>query len=96
VRSDDDASRAAMARPALEQLGLWDSVKDRVVNARDVRAALAYVARQESPLGIVFDTDARIGEQVAIIGTFPKDSYPHIVYPVAAVTQSQSRHRPGS
>jgi molybdate transport system substrate-binding protein len=37
-------------RPALEQLGLWDSVKDRVVNARDVRAALAHVARQETPL----------------------------------------------
>jgi Bacterial extracellular solute-binding protein len=48
-------------RAALEQRGVWDSVKDHVVNARDLRSALAYVARQETPLGIVFDTDgARI------------------------------------
>jgi hypothetical protein len=44
-------------RAALEQRGVWDSVKDHVVNARDLRSALAYVARQETPLGIVFDTD---------------------------------------
>jgi molybdate transport system substrate-binding protein len=45
-------------RAALQTLGVWDSVKDRVANAEDVRAALVYVARGEAPLGIVFDTDA--------------------------------------
>jgi molybdate transport system substrate-binding protein len=75
---------------ALQQLGVWDSVKDDVVNARDVRAALAYVARQETPLGIVFDTDARLEAQVAVVGTFPAASHPPIVYPLAAVAQSRN------
>lgn len=77
-------------RAALEQLGVWGSVKDHVVNARDVRAALAYVARQETPLGIVFDTDARLDEPVAVVGAFPTESHPPIVYPIAAVAHGRN------
>jgi molybdate transport system substrate-binding protein len=77
-------------RAALQKLGVWDSVKDRVANAGDVRAALAYVARQEAPLGIVFDTDARLDPGVTIIGTFPADATPPIVYPIAAVARSKN------
>jgi molybdate transport system substrate-binding protein len=77
-------------RAALQKLGVWDSVKNRVANAADVRAALAYVARREAPLGIVFDTDARLDPGVTIVGTFPADSHPPIVYPIAAVAQSRN------
>ena len=77
-------------RAALQKLGVWDSVKARVANAADVRAALAYVARREAPLGIVFDTDARLDPGVKIVGTFPGDSHPPIVYPIAAVAQSRN------
>lgn len=78
-------------RAALQKLGVWDEVKDRVANAANVRVALAYVARREAALGIVFDTDARIDPHVAIVGTFPANSHPPIVYPVAAVAR---RHNP--
>ena len=77
-------------RAALQKLGVWDSVKDRVANAADVRAALAYVARGEAPLGIVFDTDARLDPGVKIVGTFPADSHPPIVYPIAAVAHNRN------
>jgi molybdate transport system substrate-binding protein len=77
-------------RAALQKLGVWDSVKDYVVNAQDVRAAVAYVSRQEVPLGIVFDTDAKLDAGVAIVGTFPPDNHPPIVYPVAAVVRSRN------
>ena len=77
-------------RDALKKLGVWDSVKDRVANAADVRAALEYVSRQEAPLGIVFDTDARLDPGVRIVGTFPADATPPIVYPIAAVARSRN------
>jgi molybdate transport system substrate-binding protein len=77
-------------RAALLKLGVWESVKDRVANASDVRAALAYVARREAPLGIVFDTDARLEPGVRIVGMFPADSHPPIVYPIAAVAASRN------
>jgi molybdate transport system substrate-binding protein len=49
-----------------------------------VRAALTLVARGEAVLGIVYATDAKVEPEVKIIGTFPPDSHPPIIYPVAA------------
>jgi molybdate transport system substrate-binding protein len=51
--------------------------------AENVRAALVLVARGEAPLGIVYETDAKIDPGVKVIGVFPEDSHPPIVYPVA-------------
>ncbi|MFI4986425.1 MAG: molybdate ABC transporter substrate-binding protein [Alphaproteobacteria bacterium] len=81
-------------RLALQKLGVWDSVKDHIANAENVRAALAYVARREAPLGIVFDTDAMLDHDVKVIGTFPADSHPPIVYPIAAVARSHNPDTP--
>src|SRR5262249_16152667 len=44
-------------KAALEKLGVWDSVKDRVAQADNVRAALLLVSKGEAPLGIVYKTD---------------------------------------
>jgi molybdate transport system substrate-binding protein len=54
-----------------------------------VRAALTLVARGEASLGIVYATDARVEPGVKIVGTFPVDSHPAIVYPVAATTTAK-------
>src|SRR5262245_32661357 len=45
-------------KAALEKLGAWDAVKDKIAQAENVRAALLLVARGEAPLGIVYQTDA--------------------------------------
>ena len=39
--------------------------------AENVRAALALVARGEAPLGIVYETDAKVEPGVKIVGAFP-------------------------
>src|SRR5215475_6101268 len=46
------------AKTALESLGVWSSVADRLAPAENVRATLALVSRGEAPLGIVYQTDA--------------------------------------
>src|SRR5581483_2500117 len=46
------------AHTALEKLGVWDRVSGRLVRAENVRSALAFVARGEAALGIVYQTDA--------------------------------------
>ena len=48
-----------------------------------MRAALLLVARGEAPLGIVYQTDAAAEPNVKIVGTFPEDTHPPIIYPVA-------------
>jgi molybdate transport system substrate-binding protein len=70
-------------KAALEKLGVWDSVKDKIAQADNVRAALQFVARGEAPLGIVYQTDAASDPTVKIVGTFPEDSHPPITYPIA-------------
>jgi molybdate transport system substrate-binding protein len=70
-------------KAALEKLGAWDGVKNRIAQAESVRAALLLVSRGETPLGIVYQTDAASEPAVKIVGTFPQDSHPPIIYPVA-------------
>ena len=55
-----------------------------------MRAALTLVARGEAPLGIVYETDAKVEPGVKIVGTFPESSHPPIVYPVAATATARA------
>ncbi len=83
-----DVPAGRYGQASLESLGVWPSVKNHLARAENVRATLAFVARGETPLGIVYDTDARIEPKVRIIGLFPDASHPRIVYPAALVTGS--------
>lgn len=78
------AGKYAMA--ALQKLGVWDKVSGRIVRAENVRAALAFVARGEAPLGIVYRTDALAEKRVRIVAEFPVDTHPPIRYPIAVTT----------
>jgi len=69
-------------KAALTALGVWDSVAPKVAQAESVRVALEYVARGEAPFGIVYATDARVAP-VKVVGVFPEDTHPPILYPVA-------------
>jgi molybdate transport system substrate-binding protein len=76
------------AKAALEKLGMWDGVSDKLAMAANVRAALTLVAKGEAPLGIVYGSDAKADPGVAVVAEFPADSYPPIVYPTARIASS--------
>jgi molybdate transport system substrate-binding protein len=77
------------AKAALENLGAWQAADSKFAMAESVRAALALVARGEAVLGIVYSTDAKVEPGVRIVGTFPADSHPPIIYPVAATATAK-------
>jgi molybdate transport system substrate-binding protein len=77
------------AKAALEKLGAWDAAAPKFAMAESVRAALALVARGEAALGIVYETDAKVEPGVKIVGVFPADSHPAIIYPVAAIVTAK-------
>ena len=79
------------AKAALEKLGAWQAAEPKFAMAESVRAALTLVARGEAVLGIVYSTDAKVEPGVKIVGTFPADSHPPIIYPVAATTTASRR-----
>lgn len=72
------------AKAALESLGVFAAAEPKLAQAENVRAALAYVSRGETAIGIVYATDAKADPGVKIVGAFPDGSYPPVTYPVAA------------
>ncbi|HXP95669.1 MAG TPA: molybdate ABC transporter substrate-binding protein [Telmatospirillum sp.] len=75
----------AYTQAALEKLGVWAEVQNKLAPADSVRAALAFVERGETPFGIVYATDAAVTDKVKVVGVFPEDSHPPVVYPVALI-----------
>ena len=78
------------AKASLEKLGAWSAAEPKFAMTENVRAALALVARGETALGIVYSTDAKVEPGVKIVGTFPADSHPPIIYPVAATATARA------
>ncbi len=86
----DSVPAGKYGKAALEKLGAWSAVEKKVAGAESVRAALALVSRGEAAYGIVYQTDAAADKGVEIVGTFPEDSHPAIIYPVALLSESKS------
>ncbi len=81
-------------KAALESLGTWSSVEGKVAQAENVRAALKLVATGEAAAGIVYQTDANAEKGVKVIGVFPEETHPPIVYPVAQTAESKDKDAP--
>ena len=92
VADTDTVPAGRYAREALTSLGVWDAASAHLAPAENVRVALAYVARGEAPLGIVYRTDALVEPAVRIVDTFPDTSHAPIVYPAALIKDA----RPGT
>jgi molybdate transport system substrate-binding protein len=80
-------------KAALESMGLWAEVSGRLAQTENVRAALAFVARGETPLGIVYETDANAEPKVRVVASFPRTSHAPIVYQ-GALTGSARTGKP--
>ena len=75
------------AKQAMENLGLWPAVRDRLARQINVRAVLAFVVRGESPLGIIYATDAALSDAIRIAAIIPPESHDPIVYTAAVVSE---------
>ena len=78
------------AKASFVSLGIWESLQPRVAEAENVRAALMLVARGETPLGVVYASDAQAEPAVRVLATFPETTHPPIVYPLARIAASRN------
>ena len=81
-------------KAALEKIGVWDAVKNRIAQAENVRAALSLVSRGEAPLGIVYATDAKADPKVKVLDVFPESTHAPILYPIAITASSTNKEAP--
>jgi len=86
VANPDAVPAGKYAKAALTKLGAWSAVESKLARTENVRAALAFAARGEVPLAIVYRTDALAEPRVRIVATFPATTHAPIVYSAAIVT----------
>ena len=75
---------------ALKALGIWSALENRLARADSVRGALAFVERDETPLGIVYTTDAAVTPKVRIVSVFPEKYHDPIRYPFAILAHQDN------
>lgn len=79
----DHVPAGTYAKEALQNLGWWEALKDRLAPTENVRAALKLVEMGEVDLGIVYLSDAKSSAKIAVAGQFPESSHSAIRYPAA-------------
>ncbi len=75
----------------LDKMGAWATLSGRLAETSNVRAALALVALGESPLGLVYHSDALAEPKVVIRYFVPPDQHPDIIYQAVALTPAGTR-----
>ncbi len=78
------------AKEALEHLGLWPDLSAHLAETDNVRSALLLTARGETPLGIVYASDALAEPRVKIVAHFSPASHKPIIYPLAMTQDARN------
>lgn len=89
----DSVPAGRYAKAALTSLGVWQSVASRIVPAENVRSALNFVSLGETPLGIVYATDALGNRKVRVVDAFPANTHDPITYPAAVTNRGGEQAR---
>ena len=73
------------ALEALKKSGSFEAIKTKIVSADNVRNVLAWVAKDEADLGVVFATDAKASSDVKLLYKIPSDQHSLVIYPVSLI-----------
>ncbi|OEE66848.1 molybdate ABC transporter substrate-binding protein [Enterovibrio norvegicus FF-33] len=82
------------AKEALQSLGIWHSLKNKMAFSNSVRATLALVEHGEAPLGIVYRSDAIASPSVSVVADIPNNTHTPIVFPKALTTDATLAAQP--
>lgn len=76
------------AKQALQNLGIWDKLEDRIIYAKDVRQVLEYVDTGNADCGLVYKSDTLAMKTGTVVMDLPESSHAPIVYPIALIKDS--------
>lgn len=79
------------AQEALTGMGLWDALQPKLVLAKDVRQVLTYVETGNVDAGLVYHSDALMGDNIKVVAAAPADTHKPIVYPMAIIKNTKQQ-----
>ena len=79
------------AQEALTNLKLWDLIKPKFVQAKDVTQVLNYVETGNVEAGFVYQSDALGSTKVKVVTVVPASSHKPITYPAAVILATKNK-----
>lgn len=81
------------AKSFLTRHHLWDSLKGRIIQVPNVRAATALIQRDEATAGILYASELHSGDRIeSCFAVDPRD-HPPIIYPIVLIRSTLHRER---
>jgi len=78
------------AQEMLTKIGMWQQLQPKLVLGNNVRQVLAFVESGNADAGIVYTTDAKASQKVAVRATAAENWHSPIVYPAAVIKSSRN------
>jgi len=85
VGQPDSVPTGQYAQEALTESGLWETLQDKLVFAKDVRQVLHYVETGNVDVGFVYRTDALVSKKVVIVHDVDPSLHKPIIYPAGII-----------
>ncbi|HBP63301.1 MAG TPA: molybdate ABC transporter substrate-binding protein [Desulfosporosinus sp.] len=79
------------AQEALTNLKLWDLIKPKFVQGKDVSQVLNYVETGNVEAGFVYQSDAQMSTKVKVVTVVPASSHKPITYPAAVISTTKNK-----
>ena len=75
----------------LNKLDMWDSLKDKLVLAKDVRQVLTYVETGNVDIGFIYESDALTSDGIKVLATAEDGSHDPIIYPATVLKDTKHK-----
>lgn len=87
----DTAPAGQYTKEALVNLGLWGTLENKLVMAKDVKQVLTYVETGNADAGFLYRSDALSSDKVKIVESLSPELHEPVVYPVAIVKEAPNK-----
>src|SRR5699024_1584359 len=67
VGNPESVPAGGYTKDTLTSLGMWESLEDHIILAKDVRQVLTYVETGNADIGFVYESDALTSENIQIV-----------------------------
>lgn len=91
IGNPESVPAGTYTKQALKQVGIWETARENVILAKDVRQVLTYVESGNTDIGFVYESDARTSDEVEIITEAEEDIHDSIIYPAAVVDDTNEK-----